>query len=243
MAPPRAYCVLQVDDRSAAELGWQHTLREHNRATCDALDRCTYVDADAAPGVSPYWQKVHALRQCVRRGGGCDACVYLDSDAVLNVGDAAQHFGGVDDFEALLRGKDVAYAPDAGSRSRMNAGVVAVAATDAGRAVLDDWLALEPTAAWSREPQTGEWRCADAEGADCAWAGLQYEQGSFIAHLADRHMARTNEASSTLWQSDTLDCNGTVKHFMGSYGGLGKQQAIERYLQRCPLRAPVHATM
>lgn len=221
------WCLVQSDDRDKEELGVQSKLMEKNRATCEQDPNCSNVEIPLQ-NVPPYWRKVHATRSCLDNPG-CDACLYVDSDAVLN----HHHWQGATDVETLLGQGDFGFTPD-WARDRMNAGVFAVRNSSTGKAIMDAWLS-EQSNAWSTDSE-GEWSCS-VNGKKCPWAGSEFEQGAFITKVQPQFKDVLHESSPFLWNNDILNCTGHVKHFMGNYGNMfakdGKQKAIQRYLDSC----------
>jgi len=233
-ALPRRLCVVQADDRSPDELGEQFELMERTRRRCEEDADCSYRRDYATDAHSTYWKKVRAMRDCVHDAEGCDACLYVDSDAVLNAPASAArrmlphpsaHVGIVPDW----------------ARDRFNAGVFAVRTSEVGKRVMDEWLSLE-SARWRRrsgeEGGKAKWECVDERGEACQWAGVEYEQGSFNDRVLPRYEEAVHEASPFLYNNDVLNCDGRIKHFAGSYSNLfdqdGKQKAIRAYLDQCP---------
>ena len=106
-----------------------------------------------------YWRKVVAVRECLR-DTDCGACLYLDTDAVLN----PVHWKGLADVEAFLAHGDrlMGFTPDMMTKvpTRMNAGVFAVRNTPKAVDVVDAWWDEFPPGAW-RKKRDGKWKCVD----------------------------------------------------------------------------------
>lgn len=227
------WCLVQTDDRKSSELGSQAELMSRNEESCSGDQTCAaYMNVEVGENVPPYWRKVHAVRECLSRKE-CDSCLYLDTDAVLNTKKWKEY--GQDEMESLLGGKDFSFSPD-WARDRFNAGVFAVRNTEKGRQIMKEWGEREPTDAW--EKRVKKWSCTSpSTGAQCIWAGDEYEQGSFIRDVLPDWESEMSETSPFVYNNDIVDCSGKVKHFSGNYNNVfpinGKEEAISTYLSIC----------
>lgn len=231
---------------------------------CSGDGACTYLE-DPVDGsrVPPYWRKVAAMRVCLaQQATRCDACLYIDTDAVLNV----RRWRGLMDVRRLLGEGHFAFAPDMISvPNRLNAGVFAARNSSRAAAILDSWWFALPRDAWTREEPSGTWRCRDDEGGssggeqtasmqapqagDCLFAGRRYEQGVFNREVLHAYEDDLHEVSPVVWNNyNNRACDaGRIKHFMGVFGTWmdtssaapfdperdGKQNRIAEYLEVC----------
>ena len=202
-------CVVQYDDRPASSLGDMGDLMEHNRRVCEADGNCSYLRFTHTARDRPaYWEKVALVRRTLRDNPGCDAVVWLDSDAAVH---QTQSF---DRFRLLLDGADGAYSDDPDpSQHRMNAGVFAFRNSEEGRRLVDAWDAGwegESHRFWSRNAETGEWTCRGAKDGGCRWGQRHYEQGSFsrVEEAASSLPGAVPHASNLLPPRDDVDEDG-----------------------------------
>lgn len=115
-----------------------------------------------------YWLKPYLVARAL--ADGADLVVWLDTDAVVH--DLSRR------AEDLFIGPEIMIgAPDIPFwTSPFNAGVFFVkAAGGAGAALMARWSGLFEGTAWRRTPAA--WIC------DGEWAGPDFEQGAFVAHL------------------------------------------------------------
>lgn len=244
------------------ELGALGELVALNMELCSGDGACTYLE-DPVDGsrVPPYWRKVAAMRVCLaQQATRCDACLYIDTDAVLNV----RRWRGLMDVRRLLGEGHFAFAPDMISvPNRLNAGVFAARNSSRAAAILDSWWFALPRDAWTREEPSGTWRCRDDEGGssggeqtasmqapqagDCLFAGRRYEQGVFNREVLHAYEDDLHEVSPVVWNNyNNRACDaGRIKHFMGVFGTWmdtssaapfdperdGKQNRIAEYLE------------
>lgn len=122
----------------------------------------------AAYDLPVYWQKVAMARRLME--AGYDAALWLDTDAVVHDLDRP--------LDALFEADEamVAAGDNPFWSSPFNAGVFAVRAADGhGLSLTGRWLDLFRGTRWTRTPTA--WECQEE------WAGPDFEQGAFVAHL------------------------------------------------------------
>ena len=231
MSGKTGWCLVQSDDRTSGELGDMERLMDRNKNMCARDGSCTYLrDPVDSTTVPSYWRKVHAVQKCLERNE-CGACLYVDTDAVVNRRLWKPHGASIDD---LLESKDFGMTCDWG-RDRFNAGVFAVRNNDTGRAIVDAWSKSRPASGtWTRDA-AGKWSCTDPRtGRACPFAGEHYEQGAFTKHVMPVFGDRVHEASPHKWNNENYStCEGTIKHFLGDYGtgdASGKRHAVRAFL-------------
>lgn len=168
-------CVVQMDDRPADDRALQQVqpLLEHNREAAGA-EGVPYTFYDRGGEMPPYWQKVRIVADALS-SGRCDSVLWLDSDAAVANG-YAQLARLLPEDKHMLVGRDLpeyaAYGP-----TGFNAGAFLVRNSEVGRAIVDEWLTLFPSHAWSRPG--ARWECREESGEYCRWAGPRFEQGAF----------------------------------------------------------------
>lgn len=160
--------VVQFDNRPAAELGPLTRLMRRNAAYATRHGYDYHFFPDAHFDLPVYWQKPSLMAEVLKRG--YDLAAWLDTDAVVH--DPDRPIETLFDVAAIMVG-----APDNPHwREPFNAGVFMVRNADgAGQALMDRWSALFAGTAWTRTEAA--WIC------NAEWAGPDYEQGAFNAHL------------------------------------------------------------
>ena len=93
-----------------------------------------------------------------------------------------------------------------------------------GRALMDRWMSFYPADKWKKSGTS--WECSGTEPGACAWAGVDYEQGSFKQLLEDDQVHRIpwSELQSPFTQKHP---DSTAFHFAGHY----KQKEMPQYLE------------
>lgn len=195
--------VAQYDDRPFGALGQLAPLIGRNSKYAE-LHGYEYAFVNKlGADVPPFWAKVHITAHYLR--AGYDAVLWLDTDAVVHDLDMT-----VPRFFA--KDEVFVYAPDNPVwPSPFNAGIF-MCRGSRGLDLMEEWVALYQPDQW--EKVEGQWKSKDG-----VWAGVAYEQGSFIANLlpkyADSGLLRRLE-----WEvlQSPYPINGSYTlHFSGPY--------------------------
>lgn len=168
-APPRL-SVLQIEDRSAP---MTDRFIAHNASEAARQRFRHVVHRRGIDGLPPWWWKVFGLRKLMDEHPEADLVMWVDSDAYLSP-------NALQNIRKMAREKEnvMWLSPDAPAwDSAFCAGAFVVRNDARGRSLMDRWVGLFDRARWTRDEATGKW---EAKG---AWAGPDYEQGSFTQHL------------------------------------------------------------
>jgi hypothetical protein len=195
--------IVQFDDRALAQLGPMQLLMERNRAYAERhgysykLLRRTDLD------IPTYWLKPRLCEQALRSGS--DIVAWLDSDATFHALDGR--------IEDLFIGTEsmVGAGDNPAWSSIFNAGVF-FARGACGAQIMRRWFELFDPTLWSK--RDGRWTC------DAEWAGAAYEQGAFVAHLAEE-LAASGDLRLADWkqlQSPIPLPQSFTLHFPRVYG-------------------------
>lgn len=141
---------------------------------------CKYEDASGTYlDVCPYWRKVFIADHLLTKhenDAGVKWVVWIDSDGWLHDSCALARV-----LQRHSADASMLVSPDPPIwSSPFCAAAFAVRNDDSGRALVREWKALYRPTTWHVDVRTNKWKT------DGAWAGDNYEQGSFCRHLLHR---------------------------------------------------------
>lgn len=218
-------CIVQMDTR---DLGPQYSrYAANNEKTCHSSSvPCTYIfsngtGASFGPDAYPvYWGKVFAV-QAVMAEKDCGTVFWVDTDAVITTRDVAN-------LELAMEGKAMLVSTDpfgflasssVSSNTSFNAGVWGVRNSADGRMLLNLWTSEYNGDKWTKtlgESGITQWTCSG-----CTWAGVDYEQGSFLQNILPKFGPDSNDHKITVvdWRVlNNVDCHANdaalAHHFM-----------------------------
>lgn len=177
--------VLQFDNRPTEALGDMVRLMDRNRAYAAAQGYDYRFLKTQDVDLPVYWLKPYLVGRALE--DGADMVAWIDTDAVVH--DLERRVEDLFDGPQVM----VAAADNPFWASPFNAGVFFVRAADgAGAGLMARWSALFAGTGWRRTPTA--WIC------DGEWAGADYEQGAFVAHLVEPLRA-SGELKLVDWQT------------------------------------------
>ena len=202
---------------------------------CAAYSFYTESPAESASALPMHWPKVMRARQLLDNRPSRPV-VYLDTDAVLLAEGWCPSFRRASAHQAE---EAMLVAPDpAPWVEPLNAGFFAVAASRAGRAVLDAWWgAYLQNASSCWEPGGACEACRTnytaCRSRPCIWGGACSDQYSLIHSVLPLY-GRQLHVLPRSFQSTSKECDGVVKHFTG---GWRIMQHAASVIARCATKA------
>ena len=189
---------------------------ELNQKRCAEHGQCKHVmKTQTQMDLPPYWAKVQAVREVMDDQPDCATIMWLDSDAVVSRVDAAVSV--VPPGKSMVISGDI---PPWEGEEDFNAGVWVAKNTAQGRALMDRWMAHYPADKWKKSDDDHSWTCSGA------WAGVDYEQGSFRAHLMTDEQVHKLDWRELQSPYPEEHPNSIAFHFAAHH----KEQALPAYL-------------
>ena len=132
-----------------------------------------YVFIKKQYDLPPYWIKVYLLQHFLQTNK-YKGVLWLDMDACVHNFDIR-----IEDM--LIKGKYFYKSPDNKIwNSSFNAGVFLVLHNEIGMNIMNDWMKCYNKNKWHKTGRN-KWT------ADCKWAGVCYEQGSFVKYISPKY--------------------------------------------------------
>lgn len=223
-------CVYQYDSRGVPLLTGAET-------ACTSHARCKYMGRFGLSEISPYWHKVADSLEILEQQPECGGVLCMDSDATVNATmDPILELIETSPTRDFIGTYEQPQYAEGATKSAFNAGVWFVRNSEAGKALLREWLAIYENeggaAAWAKN-EDGEWSCPACD--ECGWANAPcFEQGSFMRLLEKGTKTSANimlvEASVLNSKCETQEetCSALICHF----AGLDKEGQIENWRNR-----------
>ena len=178
----RTWLIVQYDDRPPDEFDKEFIKRNKAYAKKHGY-KYEFINTGYTD-LPPYWRKVAIVKNFLD-SDLYKGVMWLDTDAVIfnmnisldSVGDSVKHF-----FKATNTGGNYIF----------NAGVWTVKNTRQGKQIMKNWLELYDASKWKHNGT--KW------STDGAWAGDDYEQGSFAYKIDPQHKGNINTVKEELLQ-------------------------------------------
>jgi len=205
-SPTSRICVIQYDDRELPE-NLQH-LQKLNESYCKTHNidyHFSNVNSNKAP---PYWVKVFISESMLPK---YDYVIWLDTDATLiNIENLEKFITQHIDSNDVLISSDM----PPWDEGKFNAGVFIFKNTTVGNEILKYWLSLYDAKSWKLID--GKWNCIIKD--DCNWAGINYEQGSFINKVYPKYKDNITLVSWEILNNPYYDKDASaIFHFAGHH--------------------------
>ena len=213
----KQFVVIQYDNRKLYKR--VSALTKINEQYC-LLHGYKYLFVTKHYDLPPYWIKVKLMQELLQTNK-YKGILWLDTDAVIH-----NFYMTLDDI--CKPNKSMYYCPDCPKWvGPFNAGVFLILNTHHGNRIVNDWLKLYDSTKWKNND--GAWTT------DGKWAGIDYEQGSFIHFLIKKYKHYIHQHQWRLFQSFDIDDCEQLKHTIFTYhfvvAGGDKGKLIEPYLQ------------
>ena len=162
--PQFRVCVFSFDNRISSNSSLQY-LKQHNEKYCQTHGY-TFLFFDTYPADLPlYWMKVKIAYDLLRNNQ-YDVLMWIDSDVAIY-----DHEICVEQMFKLNPKVFFIKSPDNDQwASDFNSGVWVVKRCEQAQRFFQEWLDSFTRTKWVKQEQ--KWECID-----CAWAGMEYEQG------------------------------------------------------------------
>lgn len=197
-------CVIQYDDRKLSKK--LNNLVALNKLYCEKNNVDYIYLNEKNKTYSPYWMKVFLVKKYIPT---YDYVIWLDTDAtIVNVKNIETF------IEKHIEDKDMLISGDMPPwTSTFNAGVFITKNTWNCKNILDYWSSFYDSKSWKNI--NGKWNCIDD---NCLWAGIKYEQGSFIKYVYPKFKDNIKVISWELLNNPLYIKNkDTIFHFAGTY--------------------------
>lgn len=154
----------------------------------------------------PYWTKVLLVLEELRRKR-YKYILWLDSDALIHLNQHLFTF-----IKLHMKNSNLLISSDPPIwDSPFNAGVWCIKNNNKTKKLLESWLSYYNKDSWTEEK--GKWKCNR-----CRWAGLEYEQGSFIEYILPKYKNDIQIVNYKLINNNKynkdLEC---IFHFAGKF--------------------------
>ena len=203
----KTWAVVQYDNRPLQNI--YKVLQQHNINYCKKYGY-KYFFISEKYELPPYWIKVKIVQEILKTNK-YKGVLWLDMDAVI-------HDTNISLDSLLIKGKSFYYAPDRPEwNTPFNAGVWFVLNNKIGNAIVDSWINTYKPEYWMEK--NGKWIT------NGPWAGITYEQGSFIHYIKPIYMKYINEFPWHFLQSHEPSEKSFILHFAVNY-----KRFIQKYI-------------
>lgn len=187
--------LLQIEDRQSP---FFRGVKERNSTYCSLHPGISHVYmSEGKDNVPCYWSKVFETARILNQTKEEHAIMWMDSDAFVK--DMHCDIRSIMAHWIYMHKTNTGYEPGMIISKNLppwdfpfNAGVFIVLNNDAGHLLINEWMKLYNAQVWDKknyptdtERPCGGWQCTANE--DCNWAGMNYEEGSFINGILSRH--------------------------------------------------------
>lgn len=184
--------LLQIEDRNDPKL---KNLMNQNQKFCSTNSELEYVFlTKSKEDVPPYWAKVFEITKLMKQRNDIDYVMWLDSDALL------VNFS---NLKTLLKSNpqySFFCSPDAPIwLSSFNAGAFVVKNNSIGNQIMNVWCTYYPRQNWTN--QNGAWSTTGA------WAGKDYEQGSFVSYILTNNKFKQHICMQPYFIFQSMSCS------------------------------------
>jgi hypothetical protein len=192
----KKWCIVQYDDREITDD--LKGLMNRNKHYCNKYGYTYIFKSSGYDDLPPYWRKVKIVKDLID-SDLYKGVLWMDTDAtVFNMSIT------LDSFNDSMK----SFYSSTNSRGNQifNAGVWIVYNNERGRKILDTWIKKYNSSKWKRNGT--KWH------SNSAWAGRNYEQGSFAYNVMPEFQSNVKtEPESTFQATNVLQPNAFILHF------------------------------
>jgi hypothetical protein len=182
-------------------------------------------DHSQGTAISPYWIRVHDMKELCSNVPENSLILYLDADATINTqffGTTLEHLANQIDILTqqtadLYIGSDPPNIIPGCNEKIANTGVMLVRNTQWIRTFLHTWWERFDYRRWNVNAD-GKWSCKTIYGTQCTWAQDNYEQGEFNKLLIE-YPALHEKIVVVHWSIFASSGEGFFVHLMGQTDG------------------------